>query len=52
VAEQAETERLTTGRGESFAEALSYFPAAIAGAIEPHGYLEISGGRARRSPYR
>jgi dihydroorotate dehydrogenase (fumarate) len=51
-AEQAETERLTTARGESFAEALSYFPAAIAGAIEPHGYLEIScpKGRGGSSP--
>ena len=39
-AEQAETERLTTSRGESFPEALSYFPAAVHYSIGPQAYLE------------
>jgi hypothetical protein len=39
-AEEAETERLTTFRGESFPEAISYFPAAIDYSTGPQGYLE------------
>jgi dihydroorotate dehydrogenase (fumarate) len=39
-AEEAETERLTTFRGESFPEALSYFPAAVHYSIGPQAYLE------------
>jgi dihydroorotate dehydrogenase (fumarate) len=39
-AEEAETERLTTFRGESFPEALSYFPAAVDYSIGPQTYLE------------
>ena len=39
-AEAAETERLTTSRGESFPEALSYFPAAVDYSIGPQAYLE------------
>ena len=39
-AEAAETERLTTSRGESFPEALSYFPAAVNYSIGPQAYLE------------
>src|SRR5215469_13650858 len=39
-AEEAETERLTTSRGESFPEALSYFPAAVDCNIGPQRYLE------------
>ena len=39
-AEEAETERLTTFRGESFPEALSYFPAAIDHSTGPQRYLE------------
>jgi dihydroorotate dehydrogenase (fumarate) len=39
-AEEAETERLTTFRGESFPEALSYFPAAVNYTIGPQAYLE------------
>ena len=39
-AEEAETERLTTFRGESFPEALSYFPAAIDHSTGPQAYLE------------
>ena len=38
-AEEAETERLTTFSGESFPEALSYFPAAV-NYIGPQAYLE------------
>lgn len=40
-AEAAESERLTIARGESFAEALSYFPAAIGYGIRPHAYLDL-----------
>jgi dihydroorotate dehydrogenase (fumarate) len=39
-AEEAESERLTTFRGESFPEALSYFPAAVNYSIGPQAYLE------------
>jgi dihydroorotate dehydrogenase (fumarate) len=39
-AEEAETERLTTSRGESFPGALSYFPAAVDYSIGPQAYLE------------
>jgi dihydroorotate dehydrogenase (fumarate) len=39
-AEAMEIERLTAVPGESFAEALSYFPAAIGERREPHRYLE------------
>jgi dihydroorotate dehydrogenase (fumarate) len=39
-AEEAETERLTTCRGDSFPEALSYFPAAVNYGIGPQAYLE------------
>jgi dihydroorotate dehydrogenase (fumarate) len=39
-AKEAETERLTTLRGESFPEALSYFPAAVNDSIGPQAYLE------------
>ena len=39
-AEEAETERLTTFSGESFPEALSYFPAAVNYSIGPQAYLE------------
>jgi dihydroorotate dehydrogenase (fumarate) len=40
-AEAMEIERLTTAPSESFAEALSYFPAAISNLGEPRQYLEI-----------
>jgi dihydroorotate dehydrogenase (fumarate) len=40
-AEEAESERLTIARGESFAEALSYFPAAIGSGVGPHAYLDL-----------
>jgi dihydroorotate dehydrogenase (fumarate) len=40
-AEMAEAERLTMAHGESFAEALSYFPATIGYGIGPHAYLEL-----------
>jgi dihydroorotate dehydrogenase (fumarate) len=39
-AEEAETERLTIFRGESFPEALSYFPAAVKYSTGPQAYLE------------
>ena len=39
-AEQAQTERLTTFGGESFPEALSYFPAVVNYSIGPQAYLE------------
>ena len=39
-AEEAETERLTILRSESFPEALSYFPAAVNYSIGPQAYLE------------
>jgi dihydroorotate dehydrogenase (fumarate) len=39
--EAAETERLTRGADESFAEALSYFPSAVAEGIGPSHYLEL-----------
>jgi dihydroorotate dehydrogenase (fumarate) len=39
-AEEAEAERLTTSKGESFPEALSYFPAAVSYSIGPQAYLE------------
>ena len=39
-AEEAETERLTTFRGESFPEALSYFPPAVQYSIGAQAYLE------------
>ena len=39
-AEEAESERLTTFRGESFPEALSYFPATIGYSTGPQCYLE------------
>jgi dihydroorotate dehydrogenase (fumarate) len=39
-AEEAETERLTTFRGESFSEGLSYFPAAVNYTTGPQVYLE------------
>jgi dihydroorotate dehydrogenase (fumarate) len=39
-AEEAETERLTTSRGESFPEALSYFAAAVNHSIGPQAYLQ------------
>jgi dihydroorotate dehydrogenase (fumarate) len=39
-AEEAQTERLTTDRGESFPEAISYFPAAVNYSIGPQAYLE------------
>jgi len=39
-AEEAETERLTTFSGESFPEALSYFPGAVNYSIGPQAYLE------------
>ncbi len=40
-AEAMEIERLTTAPSESFAEALSYFPAAIGNWSEPRHYLDI-----------
>jgi dihydroorotate dehydrogenase (fumarate) len=40
-AEEAEAERLTTAPGESFAEALSYFPATIGYGIGPQAYLDL-----------
>lgn len=40
-AEAEAAERLTIARGESFAEALSYFPAAIGGGGGPHAYLDL-----------
>jgi dihydroorotate dehydrogenase (fumarate) len=40
-AEAAEAERLTIAHGESFAEALSYFPAAIGYGPGPHAYLDL-----------
>ena len=40
-AEAIEIERLTTAPSESFAEALSYFPAAIGNWSEPRRYLDI-----------
>ena len=40
-AEAAEMDRLITSPGESFAEALSYFPTAIGYRTGPHHYLEI-----------
>jgi dihydroorotate dehydrogenase (fumarate) len=43
-AEVAEVERLTTARGESFAEALSYFPIVVGYRTGPHHYLEIIRG--------
>jgi dihydroorotate dehydrogenase (fumarate) len=39
-AEEAEVERLTSFRGESFPEALSYFPAEVNYSIGPQAYLE------------
>jgi dihydroorotate dehydrogenase (fumarate) len=39
-AEEAETERLTTFRGENFPEALSYFPAAVDDSVGAQAYLE------------
>ena len=45
-AEEAETERLTTFSGESFPEALSYFPGAVNYNTGPQAYLEI----LRRAP--
>jgi len=39
-AEEAESERLTTFRGESFPEALSYIPAAVDYSMGPQAYLE------------
>ena len=39
-AEEAEAERLTILRSESFPEALSYFPAAVNYSIGPQAYLE------------
>ena len=40
-AEAAEMDRLITSPGESFAEALSYFPNAIGYRTGPHHYLEV-----------
>src|SRR5271166_6936087 len=40
-AEAAEIERLTAAPSESFAEALSYFPAGIGNWSEPRQYLDI-----------
>ena len=40
-AEAEAAERLTIARGESFAEALSYFPAAIGSGGGPHAYLDL-----------
>ena len=40
-AEAMEIERLTSAPSESFAEALSYFPAAIGNWSEPRDYLDI-----------
>jgi dihydroorotate dehydrogenase (fumarate) len=40
-AEAAAAERLTTEHGESFAEALSYFPATIGCGTGPHAYLDL-----------
>lgn len=40
-AEAAETERLTASHGESFAEAVSYFPATIDSGTGPSAYLEL-----------
>jgi dihydroorotate dehydrogenase (fumarate) len=40
-AEEAEAERLTEAHGESFPEALSYFPVAATSGIGPRAYLEI-----------
>lgn len=41
AAEEAEAERLTIARSESFAEALSYFPAAIGSGTGPYAYLDL-----------
>jgi dihydroorotate dehydrogenase (fumarate) len=40
-AEMAAVERLTAAHAESFAEALSYFPASVASAAGPQAYLEL-----------
>ena len=40
-AEAARIERLTTAPSESFAEALSYFPAAMCNWSEPRDYLDV-----------
>ena len=40
-AEEAEAERLTAGHGESFSEALSYFPATATSGIGPEAYLKL-----------
>ena len=47
-AEKAETERLTTFRGESFPEALSYFRPPSTTAPGRKRISKISGGLARR----
>jgi dihydroorotate dehydrogenase (fumarate) len=47
-AEAAQAQRLTTAHGESYAEALSYFPAGIGYGTGSHGYLELI-RRARES---